>query len=79
MTSVAPVPLGFRGYCKTVSGITLLCRKATAAADAARQAARDEQNRLGLQEGAPSMFAFINTRLSDSADPGEGLDRQAAS
>ena len=79
MTSAAPVPFGFRGYCKTVSNITLLCRKATAAADAAREAARDEQNRLGLQEGAPSMFAFINTRLSDSAYSGEGFDRQAAS
>ena len=77
MTSAAPVPLGFRGYWK--SSIALLCRKATAAADAAREAARDEQNRLGLQEGAPSMFAFINTRLSDSADSGEGFDRQAAS
>ena len=42
-------------------------RKATAAANAAREAARDEQNHAELQEGAPGLFAFMNTRLSDSA------------
>ena len=44
-------------------------RKATAAANAAREAARDEQNHAELQEGAPSLFAFMNTCLSDSAYP----------
>ena len=42
-------------------------RKATAAANAAREAARDEQNHAELQEGAPCLFAFMNTRLSESA------------
>ena len=50
-----------------------LCRrKATAAANAAREAARDEQNQAELQEGAPSLFAFMNTRLSEAAYSGDG-------
>ena len=42
-------------------------RRATAAANAAREAARDERHQAELQEEAPGMFAFMNSRLSDSA------------
>ena len=42
-------------------------RRATAAAIAAREAARDERHQAELQEEAPGMFAFMNSRLSDSA------------
>ena len=53
------------------------CRRAAQAAKAAREAARDAQNQLEIEAGAPGLFAFINTRLGAGATSSPAAPDQA--
>ena len=50
-------------------------RKAAQAARAAREAAKDAQNQLEIEAGAPGLFAFINTRLGTGATSSTAPDQ----